>query len=126
MSEELWKEVEGYDYPYKISTVGNVRGKTGVLKPYDNGYGYLIVDFRKNGKRKHVKVHRLVAEAFIHNPNKLPEVNHKDEDKHNNRACNLEWCTSSYNKKYGNGRKSRSNGMKKVWENRRVDNGKAD
>lgn len=126
MTNEVWKPVDGYDYPYKVSNHGRVLGKYGVLRPYDNGYGYLIVDFRKDSKRKHVKIHRIVAEAFIPNASNLPEVNHKDENKHNNDATNLEWCDSRYNKTYGNGRKSRSEGMKKVWEARRVNDGKAD
>ncbi|MDE6946278.1 MAG: HNH endonuclease [Anaeroplasmataceae bacterium] len=69
-------------------------------------YGYLDAHLRKNGKRKHHKVHRLVAEAFIPNPDNLPIVNHKDENKLNNRLCNLEWCTYEYNNTYG----SRENG----------------
>ena len=96
------------------------------MKPYDNGYGYLIVELRQRGKKKHKRVHRLVAEAFIANPSLLPEVNHKDENKHNNIVTNLEWCTSSYNKRYGSGRTSRSEGMKKVWKDRRAYDGKAD
>jgi hypothetical protein len=123
MQNEIWKPIDGYDQPYKVSNRGRVLGKYGILRPYDNGYGYLVVDFRKDGKRKHLKVHRLVAEAFIRNENNLPEVNHKDENKHNNDASNLEWCDSSYNKKYGNGRKTRSDGMKKVWEARRAEDG---
>jgi len=120
MQSEIWKPIEGYDYPYQVSNYGRVWGKRGVLKPYDNGYGYLVVDFRKSGKRKHLRVHRLVAEAFVPNEGNLPEVNHKDEDKHNNAASSLEWCTSSYNKRHGNGRKSRSDGMRKVWKARRA------
>jgi hypothetical protein len=123
MKNEIWKPIDGYDHPYKVSNHGRVLGKHGILRPYDNGYGYLIVDFRKDGKRKHLKVHRLVAEAFVPNKSNLPEVNHKDENKHNNDAYNLEWCDSSYNKTYGNGRKARSDGMKKVWEARRAEDG---
>ena len=116
---EIWVPVIGYDHRYAVSNYGRVAGEKGLLKPYDNGYGYLIVEFRRDGKRKHLRVHRLVAEAFVPNPNGLPEVNHMDEDKHNNTAWNLEWCTSGYNKRYGSGRKSRSEGMKKVWAERR-------
>ena len=121
MKAESWKIVSGYDYPYMISDYGRVRGTKGIMKQYDNGYGYLVVEFRKNGRRKHLRVHRLVAGAFIPNPENLPEVNHKDEDKHNNFVTNLEWCTSSYNKCYGTGKRSRSEGMKNVWELRRVE-----
>ena len=124
MKNEIWKPIDGYDHPYKVSNHGRVLGKYGILRPYDNGYGYLIVDFRKGGKRKHLKVHRLVAEAFIPNIGDLPEVNHIDENKHNNDVSNLEWCDSRYNKTYGSGRKARSDGMKKVWEARRTEDGK--
>lgn len=120
---EEWKGISGYDHDYRVSTLGRVIGTRGFLKPYDNGYGYLVVELRQNGKKKHLRVHRLVAEAFVPNPQGLPEVNHKDEDKYNNLAINLEWCTSSYNKKYGTGRKSRSDGMKRVWAQRRADDG---
>lgn len=123
MKNESWKTVIGYDYPYMVSDYGRVLGTKGIMKQYDNGYGYLIVEFRQNGKRKHLRVHRLVASAFIPNPENFSEVNHKDENKHNNVVTNLEWCTSGYNKCYGTGKKSRSEGMKKVWELRRGDNG---
>ena len=64
--------------------------------------GYLQVELRDDyGKRKIKKVHRLVAETFIPNPDNLPEVNHKDENKQNPSVSNLEWCTSKYNSNYG-------------------------
>lgn len=122
MIEELWKDINGYDYPYQVSNFGRIKGMKGFMKPYDNGYGYLVVELKQNKKSKHLRVHRLVANAFIPNPLNFPEVNHIDEDKHNNFVGNLEWCTSSYNKTYGNGRKMRSEGMKKVWAKRRADN----
>lgn len=117
---EIWRPIHGYDYPYRVSNRGRVSGLRGLLTPYDNGYGYLVVELRENGKRKHLRVHRLVAQAFIPNTGNLPEVNHRDENKHNNAAENLEWCDSSYNKRYGKGRQSRSQGMKRVWEARRA------
>ena len=98
MNEE-WKVIEGYDFAYRVSNFGRVEGTRGLMKPYDNGYGYLIAELRQQGKKKHKRVHRLVAEAFLTNLNLLPEVNHKDENKHNNIVTNLEWCTSSYNKR---------------------------
>ena len=115
------KEIKGYEGLYFVDEKGRIYGKKGyALKQYDNGYGYLIIDLRdKNGVRKHKRVHRLVAEAFIPNPYNLPEINHKDENKKNNSSDNLEWCTSSYNKKYGTGSMRRSNGMKRVWRDRR-------
>lgn len=67
------------------------------LKPYNNGYGYMLVDMRKNGKRYMKLVHRLVAEAFLPNPENLPQINHKDGNKANNNVNNLEWCTCSEN-----------------------------
>lgn len=67
------------------------------MTPTDNGYGYLIVGLSKNGKRKNFYLHRLVAEAFIPNPENKPEVNHKKGNKYDNRACNLEWVTRSEN-----------------------------
>lgn len=67
-----------------------------------NGYQHITL---KRGKELSCKVHRLVARAFIPNPNNLPQVNHKDEDKTNNRVENLEWCTANYNTSYNNGRK---------------------
>lgn len=74
------------------------------LKQYPKTHGYLYVTLFRNGKRYYLRVHRLVAEAFIPNPNNLPEVNHKDEDKTNNLANNLEWCTSHDNKVFGSRR----------------------
>lgn len=115
-------QIKGYEGLYSIDTSGVVYGRKGrPLKPYDNGYGYLIVDLRDlGGNKRHKKVHRLVADAFIPNPDNLSEINHKDENKHNNSVSNLEWCTSSYNKRYGTGRKSRADGMKRVWAERRA------
>lgn len=112
--------IPGYEGKYWATKSGAIiNGDGRGIRPYDNGYGYLIVELRAGGKRKHKRVHRLIAEAFIPNPNGLPEVNHKDENKHNNNVANLEWCDSSYNKQYGSGRASRSAGMRKVWEARR-------
>ena len=71
------------------------------LRTYDNGHGYKTVRLCIGGKPKTYYVHRLVAGAFVENPNGYPEVNHIDEDRGNNRAENLEWCTSKYNKNYG-------------------------
>lgn len=116
------KEIEGYEGRYWVTMSGNILNSKGhMLKPYDNGYGYLVVELKNGKHRKHERVHRLVAKAFISNPAALPEVNHKDENKHNNEVKNLEWCSSQYNKCYGSGRKSRSDGMKRVWAQRRAD-----
>lgn len=73
-----------------------------ILKARQDKRGYLYISLPvKRGIIKSAKVHRLVAEVFIPNPNKLPTINHKDEDKTNNRLENLEWCTTEYNNKYG-------------------------
>lgn len=72
------------------------------IKPTKNSKGYLIVGLCKNRKRKSCLVHRLVAEAFIDNPNKLQEINYKDENPLNNIITNLEWCTHKYNMNYNN------------------------
>ena len=109
---EVWKDIAGYEGLYKVSDKGNVysverkdsRGnKCGgrTLKPRYDKDGYLRVTLYKDGKEKKKVIHRLVAEAFIHNPNKYPEVNHKDENKSNNELSNLEWCTRKYNANYG-------------------------
>lgn len=104
--QELWKDIEGYDGRYQVSNLGNIRTiyKTKppkVLKPTKSKYGYLCLSLMKpNGIKKNERVSRLVAKAFVPNPNNYPLVNHKDEDKTNNRIENLEWCTSSYNVRY--------------------------
>lgn len=90
---------------YQISNTGKVKGlkRNKILKPILQRSGYYYVDLQ--GKRR--LVHRLVAEAFIDNPDDLPEVNHKDEDKVNNSVENLEWCDSKYNANYGTRNKRR-------------------
>ena len=70
------------------------------MKPQKYSNGYLYVKLWKDGKSKRYLVHRLVAQAFLLNPNNLPVINHKDENKQNNRVENLEWCSSSYNNNY--------------------------
>lgn len=88
---------------YEVTTTGEViNTKTGrVLKPAKDSDGYLRVCLCKNCKPKVFLVHRLVAEAFIPNPDNLLEINHRDEDKTNNTVENLEWCTHEYNNNYG-------------------------
>ena len=85
-----------------MSDLGRVKNKHGrILKP-EIRRGYYSVDLMKNGKRYKFRVHRLVAEAFVPNPDNLPQVNHKDEDRLNNIASNLEWCDNTYNSQYPN------------------------
>lgn len=106
---EIWKDVKGYENLYQISNLGNVKslnynktGKEKLLKPSLQNNGYLGVTFN-NKEQKRFLIHRLVAKAFLDNPNNLPQVNHINEDKTDNRVENLEWCTAKYNTNYGTG-----------------------
>lgn len=96
-----WKKIKGFEN-YEVSDEGKVRNITTgfVLKQEDNR-GYLRVVLYINGKKTHKKIHRLVAEAFIPNPDNKPQVNHRDEDKKNNSVRNLEWVTAKENSNYG-------------------------
>ncbi|MCM1289621.1 MAG: NUMOD4 motif-containing HNH endonuclease [Corallococcus sp.] len=92
---EQWKKVQGHAN-YEVSDQGRVRNVTTgkILKPFDSGNGYLRIDL---GHACRVKVHRLVAAAFCPNRKHRPVVNHINRDKHDNRACNLEWVTYAQN-----------------------------
>lgn len=99
---EEWKDIVGSDGLYQISNLGRVRSlldsaNIKILRPQVYGCGYLKVHVRVNGRRKQLGVHRLVAEAFVPNPNTLPEVNHINCVKTDNRACNLEWVSHKDN-----------------------------
>lgn len=111
--KEEWRDIAGYEGKYQVSNLGRVKS----LPKYSNSKGYLELRKEKilkpcfTGKyrnyptvtfldRKSYKVHRLVAEAFIPNPNNYPIINHKDENPSNNRVDNLEWCDNAYNVKY--------------------------
>ena len=100
-----WKQItiNGEGWPYEVSDSGLVRriGSTKCLKPSVNKDGYLGVVLSKNGKQKGISVHRLVALMFIPNPENKPEVNHKNENRNDNRAENLEWMTHKNNINYG-------------------------
>ena len=105
--KEVWKEIQGYEGKYQVSNLGNMKslnfhgtGKEHLLNQ-NLCKGYLHVGLSKNGKSKTILVHRLVATAFIDNPNNLPVINHKDECKTNNCVDNLEWCDYRYNAIYG-------------------------
>ena len=105
MTEEIWCPIKGYEGLYEVSYQGRVKslkfGKERILKPLRHTSGYLQVNLCKNGEVKHCLVHRLVAQTFIPNPDNLPEVNHKDENKTNNKVSNLEFCDAKYNINYG-------------------------
>lgn len=105
MKKEYWKPVVGYEGHYQVSNFGRVKsikfGKEIILKQKQYMDGYYYVGLSKNGIVKSYYVHRLVAEAFLPNPDNLPCVNHKDECKTNNIASNLEWCDNKYNNSYG-------------------------
>ncbi len=112
---EEWKPIKGFD-GYLISNFGRVwsdKQKKRFMKPHDTGRYYMVGLYIKN-KAYQKSVHRLVAEAFIPNPNNYPQVNHKDEVKTNNRADNLEWCTSKYNNNYGTAKQRSSEKQKGV------------
>lgn len=118
MQEEVWKPAPGFEKFYAVSNHGRIKAlarfrrgvsKAGrefqrdmpeaILKLANHSAGYLCIGLTKDAgvKARSVLVHRLVAEAFLDNPKNLPWVNHKDGNKHNNLASNLEWCTPSYN-----------------------------
>ena len=112
MEEEIWKPIKDYEGLYEVSSIGRVRSlgreiidskgrkqcfKERILKLQYDRYGYLYVPLRNRDNRKKFKVHRLVAEAFIPNPDNLPQINHIDGNKDNNKVENLEWCTNKYN-----------------------------
>lgn len=121
----VWKYI---NENYQISNKGDVKSlsriisgrygcqkllKEKILKPRIRGKGYLAITLMENGKPKHYYIHRLVAKAFLPNPNNYPQINHKDENKFNNSVwvnedgsvdiekSNLEWCTNDYNIHYG-------------------------
>ena len=134
---EEWRPIKGYEGLYEVSNLGQVRSVDRIVintsrsgntyKEFKKGKiisqrkthsGYILVSLHKEGGISDKLVHRVVAIAFIPNPNNLPEVNHKDEDKTNNKASNLEWCDSSYNKLYGTARErinaKRSKGIEQL------------
>lgn len=103
--KEEWKDCLGYENLYQVNKKGDIRschnGKWHILSAGISKRGYRHFLFHKDGKRKNVRGCRLVAEAFIPNPDNLPFVNHKDENPANDCVENLEWCTCEYNNNYG-------------------------
>lgn len=115
MDQEIWKDVKGYEGLYLVSNFGRIKrlplGKQYPSRQTHNNIrklaiknGYYVVNLSKNGVVKYCFVHRLVAIAFLPNPDNLPFINHKDETRTNNRVENLEWCTHQYNVNYGTAR----------------------
>ena len=114
---ERWVVAPGFDGYYEVSDIGRVRSldrivvdkggrrkrflKGAIMQPHKDKYGYLIVHFRYKGEDyPNIKLHRLVAKAFIPNDDNLPYINHKDFDRSNNKVSNLEWCTAQQNNVY--------------------------
>lgn len=107
MDSEIWKDIDGYEGRYQVSNMGNVRSlyyhntkgivRVKCLKPATDKKGYLRCALSKSNKLVTYKIHRLVATAFIPNPENLPQVNHINGDKSDNRIGNLEWCNNSQN-----------------------------
>lgn len=120
------KPLLGFDKDYRVTENGDIISmdyrRTGIpkkLAPQRNIYGYAIIKLMKGDKSITYKVHRLVAIAFIPNPDNLPHINHKDENKLNNNPNNLEWCDNSYNNNYGTRNKRIAKAVTKVWELRK-------
>lgn len=134
---EEFRDVEEYKGLYQVSNYGRVKRlskmvntsiknskfrclREKILKSLNNGKNYLSVMLVKENNVKYCKVHRLVAEAFIPNPNNFPQVNHKDYNRENNRVYNLEWCTLQYNNEYSHNKliyqKDLNNTIIKKWE----------
>ncbi len=129
LPNEEWRDVVGYEGLYQVSNMGRVKSlpkfrktrfsyisKERLLKPRwsgEKGHLYLTVLLCRDYSSKNIRVHRLVALHFCDNPKGYVEVNHKDEDKSNNKADNLEWCSRSYNLNYGSGNYKRAMKIKK-------------
>ena len=116
MTEEVWRDVKGYEGLYQVSSEGRVKSlerkfidkigrersvKECILNPVIDRYGYLLVSLYAGGKQKNHTVHRLACEAFHENPDNKPQVNHINEIKTDNRASNLEWATARENSNFG-------------------------
>lgn len=121
--EEIWKDIKGYEGLYQISNLGRVKSvdkydrlgrfwKGKILNPHKQLNCYLSVGLCKGGKMKTFYIHRLVAEAFIPNPNNYSIINHMDYNPSNNFVGNLEWCTYEYNNNYGTRNKKLSQSLK--------------
>ena len=121
---EIWKKIDGYENIYKISNKGNVKSIArfgtigGIIKPFYRN-GYARVKLFKNGKEKIYSIHILVAKAFVPNINNKPQINHKDGNKKNNCAYNLEWVSAKENVEH-----AYLNGLRKTKKVAQIKNGK--
>lgn len=128
MTNEIWKDIVGYEGLYQVSDKGRIKSvcshvrlqngelmqkKPHILKP-QNRCGYKCVNLFKDGRSRTFNIHRLVAEAFLPNPYDYSVVNHKDENRSNNNLSNLEWCTHAYNLSYGTAQRRRAISQGKV------------
>lgn len=134
MKEEIWKDIDGYKGYYQVSNLGRVRSldryieyiyndmvvtrkqRGRIRQPAINHQGYLQLSLLKNGVSTTFKVHRLVAKAFLPNPDNLTEINHINENKQDNHINNLEWCSRQYNCIYGTAPKRRALACSKAIE----------
>lgn len=99
---EIWVPVQGYEDRYLVSNIGEIKSiKHNKVLKKELRRNYWSVQLFNGKNYKHFSIHRLVGLNFIPNPNNLPYINHKDENKLNNNVDNLEWCTCSYNNNYG-------------------------
>lgn len=100
---EVWKDISGYEGHYQVSNCGRIKslkyGKETIMSEKLNSMGYVDIIFTKSNEQKSIRVHRIVAEAFLDNSQGYPVINHIDGDKKNNHIDNLEWCTYSHNNK---------------------------
>ena len=132
---EIWRPIKGYEGLYEVSNKGRVKSlerysvKFGHQKElvdekpislHKSSAGYMVVHLSKDGERKSKSVHRLVAQAFIPNPQGLPFINHKDEDPTNNHVDNLEWCTQKYNVNYGTRNERASKSISKAMKGKYI------
>ena len=113
LATEEWRDVENYEGKYQISNLGRLRSfvrsiEPRVIAPHYDKDGYIMYYLFRDGKSHIKKAHRLVAIAFIPNNDNLPQINHKDENKTNNRVSNLEWCSNLYNNRYSTKRQRQS------------------
>lgn len=100
--EEIWKDIKNYEGLYKVSNLGRVQDYKGKLKSYYlNNKGYCCLSLYKDRVTKHPTLHRVVAGAFIENPNNYSQINHIDSNKENNKVSNLEWCNQRQNYNHG-------------------------